>query len=132
VHRLDPKGKEAAAWVFDLDGTLVDTVGTRIVAWLRTFEEFGIPADRKQVSGLIGSDGRRMAQVVAEAAGQAMDSARAEEVDRRSGDVYSELNTNPSPLRGATELLHAFDERGGVGRSRPRAGESRSTPRSTR
>jgi len=34
------------AWVFDLDGTLVDTVETRIVAWLRTFEEYGIPANR--------------------------------------------------------------------------------------
>jgi HAD superfamily hydrolase (TIGR01509 family) len=112
VDRAGSKGKKAAAWVFDLDGTLVDTVGTRIVAWLRTFEEFGIPADRKQVSRLIGSDGRRMAQVVAEAAGQAMDAARAEEVDRRSGAVYSELNTKPKPLRGATELLHALDERG--------------------
>jgi len=98
--------------VFDLDGTLVDTVETRIVAWLRTFEEFGIPADREQVSRLIGSDGRRMAQVVAEAAGQAIDSARAEEIDRRSGGIYSELNTDPTPLRGAAELLRALDEHG--------------------
>ena len=43
---------------FDLDGTLVDTVETRIVAWLRTFEEFGIPAGRASVAKLIGSDGR--------------------------------------------------------------------------
>jgi HAD superfamily hydrolase (TIGR01509 family) len=92
--------------------TLVDTVETRIVAWLRTFKEFGIPADRKQVSRLIGSDGRRMAQVVAEATGPAIDSARAEEIDRRSGDIYSELNTHPTPLRGATELLGALDEHG--------------------
>jgi hypothetical protein len=49
------------AVIFDLDGTLVDTVGTRIAAWLRTFEEEGIPADRAQVAGLIGSDGRRLA-----------------------------------------------------------------------
>ena len=98
--------------MFDLDGTLVDTVETRIAGWLRTFEEFQITADRKQVARLIGSDGRRMAQVVAEAAGQAVDSARAEEIDRRSGEIYSELNTNPRPLRGATELLRALDERG--------------------
>jgi HAD superfamily hydrolase (TIGR01509 family) len=112
VDRPDPKRKAAAAWVFDLDGTLVDTVETRIVAWLRTFEEFGVAADRKQVSRLIGSDGRRMAQVVAEAAGVAIESARAEEIDRRSGDIYSELNKDPRPLRGATELLRALDEHG--------------------
>lgn len=101
-----------AAWIFDLDGTLVDTVETRIVAWLRTFEEFGIPAERKPVARLIGSDGRRMAQVIAESAGQAVDAARAEEIDRRSGEIYSELNTDPKPLRGATELLRALDDHG--------------------
>ena len=31
------------ALVFDLDGTLVDTVETRIRAWLGVFEEFGYP-----------------------------------------------------------------------------------------
>src|ERR1700756_61749 len=100
------------AWIFDLDGTLVDTVGTRIVAWLRTFEEFGIHAHREQVSGLIGSDGRRMARLVAETAGQATDDERAEQIDRRAGQIYSELNTDPKVLAGADELLRTLDERG--------------------
>jgi beta-phosphoglucomutase-like phosphatase (HAD superfamily) len=56
-----------AAVIFDLDGTLVDTVETRIEAWLRTFEEQGIAADREQVAKLIGSDGRRVARVMAQA-----------------------------------------------------------------
>ncbi len=100
------------AMVFDLDGTLVDTVETRIAAWLRTFEEQGIAADREQVARLIGSDGRRVARVVAEAAGVSIEAERAEAIDRRSGDIYSELNTNPRPLSGAIELLQALDERG--------------------
>jgi HAD superfamily hydrolase (TIGR01509 family) len=102
----------ANAFVFDLDGTLVDTVGTRIVAWLRTFDEFRIPANRAQVARLIGSDGKRVAQVVGQAAGEAVDSARAEEIDKRAGDIYSELNTDPKALPGAIELLHALDDRG--------------------
>jgi len=57
------------AMVFDLDGTLVDTVETRIAAWLRTFEEHGIPAGREQVARLIGSDGPRAARPGAGAAG---------------------------------------------------------------
>jgi HAD superfamily hydrolase (TIGR01509 family) len=100
------------AWIFDLDGTLVDTVETRIVAWLRTFEEYGIRAGRAHVSGLIGSDGRRVARLVAAAAGQEIDGERAEEIDHRAGAVYSELNKNPKPLGGAGELLHALDEHG--------------------
>jgi len=99
-----------AAWIFDLDGTLVDTVETRIVAWLRTFEEQRIPADRALVASLIGSDGRRLARVVAEDAGQILDSDREEEIDRRAGDIYSELNLDPKTLPGALELLQALDE----------------------
>jgi HAD superfamily hydrolase (TIGR01509 family) len=99
-----------AAWIFDLDGTLVDTVETRITSWLRTFEEQGIPADRDQVARLIGSDGRRLARVVAEAAGQASDSEREEDIDRRAGDIFTALNVEPRVLPGAIELLNALDE----------------------
>jgi HAD superfamily hydrolase (TIGR01509 family) len=98
-------------WIFDLDGTLVDTVETRIVAWLRTFEEERVPADRVLVASLIGSDGRRLARVVAEAAGQTLDSDREEEIDRRAGEIYSELNLDPKTLPGALDLLQALDER---------------------
>lgn len=98
--------------MFDLDGTLVDTVETRIAAWLRTFDEFGIPADRAQVARLIGSDGKRVARIVVGAAGRPIDDERAEEIDRRSGEIFSELNTAPKPLPGATELLKDLDERG--------------------
>ncbi len=101
-----------AAVVFDLDGTLVDTVETRIVAWLRTFEECGIPTEHAQVAKLIGSDGRRLARVVAEAAGKTIDGVRAEEIDRRAGEIYSELNTDPKPLPGARELLQALNDMG--------------------
>jgi HAD superfamily hydrolase (TIGR01509 family) len=100
------------AFLFDLDGTLVDTVGTRIAAWLRTFEEEGIPADRLQVAALIGSDGRRLAGVVAAASGVRIDDMRAEAIDRRSGEIYSELNLDPRPLPGARELLRALDDIG--------------------
>jgi HAD superfamily hydrolase (TIGR01509 family) len=64
------------------------------------------------VAKLIGSDGRRLARIVAEAAGEAIDAGRAEEIDRRAGEIYSELNTDPRPLPGASELLQALNERG--------------------
>lgn len=99
-----------AAWIFDLDGTLVDTVETRIVAWLQTFEEQRIPANRALVAKLIGSDGRRLARVVAEAAGQTLDSDRDEEIDRRAGEIYGHLNTDPKTLSGAPELLQTLDD----------------------
>lgn len=98
------------AVVLDLDGTLVDTVGTRIDAWLRTFEAEGIPADRLLVAELIGSDGRKLAQKVGEAAGVGIDHERAERIDARSGAIYSELNGDPQPLPGVTAFLDVLDE----------------------
>lgn len=88
----------------------MNTVETRIVAWLRTFEEQRIPADRALVAGLIGSDGRRLARIVAEAAGQTLDADQQEAIDHRAGDIYSELNLDPKTLPGALDLLNALDE----------------------
>jgi phosphoglycolate phosphatase len=97
------------AVVLDLDGTLVDTVPTRIDAWLRTFAEAEIPADRALVTTLIGSDGRQLAIQVGEAAGVEIDDERSERIDARSGAIYSELNINPRLLPGVTAFLDALD-----------------------
>jgi beta-phosphoglucomutase-like phosphatase (HAD superfamily) len=48
---------------------------------------------------------------VAEVAGRPLDSGQAEEIDRRAGDIYTELNTDPKALPGAIELLETLDER---------------------
>ncbi len=101
---------DPAALILDLDGTLVDTVDARIGGWLQTFEEIGLPADRRQVAELIGSDGKRLARVVAETAGRGMSDEDAEEVDRRAGELYDVLNRDPRPLPGATTLLAALSE----------------------
>jgi uncharacterized protein len=98
------------ALIFDLDGTLVATVETRIEAWLKAFEEKGIRAHRRQVAELIGADGKRLAREVAKRAGRELTDEEAEELDRRSGKIYDELNTDPRPLPGARELLMALEE----------------------
>jgi HAD superfamily hydrolase (TIGR01509 family) len=99
---------DPGALILDLDGTLVDTVEARIGGWLQTFEETGISADPRQVAELIGSDGKRLARVVAEGAGQEMTDEQAEEVDRRAGELYDVLNQDPRPLPGAGALLTAL------------------------
>jgi beta-phosphoglucomutase-like phosphatase (HAD superfamily) len=73
------------AVIFDLDGTLVDTVQTRIDAWLATFEEAGIPSSKEELGPLIGVDGKRLAREVAALAGQPIDDARAEDIDVGGG-----------------------------------------------
>jgi HAD superfamily hydrolase (TIGR01509 family) len=96
---------QPVAVIFDLDGTLVDTVETRIRAWLAVFVEEGIPAHRRQVADLIGSDGRRLAREVAAAAGMTLAPGRDEAIDARCGAIYASLNREPRRLPGVAALL---------------------------
>jgi HAD superfamily hydrolase (TIGR01509 family) len=100
---------DPGAVVFDLDGTLVDTVEMRIQGWLATFAEVGIPAERDFVARLIGSDGKRLAVEVAHLAGRHLDDDRAEAIDRRAGEIFDRLNVDPRPVRGARTMLVALE-----------------------
>jgi pyrophosphatase PpaX len=100
------------ALLFDLDGTLVDTVELRIRAWMDAFAEAGIPAERSLLAPLMGSDGRWLAGHVAQAAGRELSTDESEALDRRSGERFSELNRAPRPLPGVVELLRALDALG--------------------
>ncbi|MGA3030538.1 MAG: HAD family phosphatase [Candidatus Limnocylindrales bacterium] len=99
------------AILFDLDGTLVDTVHRRIDAWREALRQHGVVADVDRLAGLIGSDGRRMAREVSRDAGRQFDDAEAQVVDNLSGAIFDELNRTPVPLPGASELLTALELR---------------------
>ena len=101
--------EDPRAILFDLDGTLVATVETRIEAWLATFLEMDIPAARGSVAALIGSDGKRLAREIAARAGQTINEAQQEVIDRRSGEIFDLLNQHPRPVAGARELLLALE-----------------------
>jgi HAD superfamily hydrolase (TIGR01509 family) len=104
-----PNPTNPGAVLLDLDGTLVDTVDRRVEAWLAAFAEADIPANRKTVAPLIGSDGRWLARQVGERAGVSLDDDRTEAIDRRAGELFQALNVDPAPLPGARELLLALD-----------------------
>ena len=58
--------------IFDLDGTLVDTVQTRIDGWVEALADAGIKASPSQIAPLIGMDGKRLAREVARDAGRSL------------------------------------------------------------
>jgi phosphoglycolate phosphatase len=100
------------AVLFDLDGTLVDTVPARIAAWQAVFDEEHIPVGRDALAPLIGIDGRRLAREVAAASGRTLDDAAAERIDHRAGQLFDEHNRQPRPLPGAHDILGRLDELG--------------------
>jgi kojibiose phosphorylase len=99
------------AVLFDLDGTLVDTVETRIAAWRQALHEAGLRTTKAQLAPLIGLDGKRLAREVAAVAGAPIEEARAEELDHRSGEIYEQLNSSPRPLPGVRRLVDEIERR---------------------
>jgi HAD superfamily hydrolase (TIGR01509 family) len=99
------------AVLFDLDGTLVDTVELRIEAWERTLGEVGMPTTREELAPLMGLDGKRLAREIAAIAGAPIDEARAEWIDRECGELYERLNHSPRPLPGLKTLIDVLERR---------------------
>lgn len=100
------------AVLFDLDGTLVDTVETRIESWLAALEHAGLPTTRERLGPLIGMDGKQLAREIAALAGTPIDDERAEEIDRESGEIYARLNHSPRALPGVAEIVAVLESRG--------------------
>lgn len=100
------------AVVFDLDGTLVDTVPARIRAWREVLAEHGLVTDDADLGPLIGMDGRRLAREVAARAGRALDDDESERIDREAGVRFDVYNDEPRPLPGAHEVLERLDVAG--------------------
>jgi HAD superfamily hydrolase (TIGR01509 family) len=100
------------AVIFDLDGTLVDTVAARISAWRETFAEAAIRVADGRLEPMIGMDGRALAREVAGDGGRTLDDAEAEQIDRLAGERFDDHNHSPTPLPGARATLHRLDEAG--------------------
>ncbi len=99
------------AVLFDLDGTLVDTVETRIDAWLEVLDEADLETTHDRLGPLIGLDGKRLAREIATLAGTPIDDDRAEAIDRRSGEIYERMNHSPRALPGVRGLVEAIEDR---------------------
>jgi HAD superfamily hydrolase (TIGR01509 family) len=93
------------ALIFDLDGTLIDTVYAHVFAWQRALAEAGMPIDGWRIHRRIGMSGGLFARAVAREAGRALTDAEAESIQKRHGALFRELLPEPRPLPGARELL---------------------------
>jgi HAD superfamily hydrolase (TIGR01509 family) len=107
LHRLPVP----LAVLFDLDGTLVDTVETRISAWEQALAAAGLPTTREELAPLIGLDGKRLAREIGALAGQPIDETRAETIDRECGEIYERLNRSPRALPGVGSLIEVIEKR---------------------
>jgi HAD superfamily hydrolase (TIGR01509 family) len=100
------------ALIFDLDGTLIDTVYAHVFAWQRALAEAGMAVDGWKVHRRIGMSGGLLTRAVARELGRDISPQEAEHLQRRHGELFREFLPERRPLPGAAELLKFLREQG--------------------
>ena len=93
------------ALIFDLDGTLVDTVYAHVYSWQRALAEAGMPVDGWRIHRRIGMSGGLLTRAVARELGREITPVEAEKLQQRHGELFLEVMPERRPLPGAVELL---------------------------
>jgi HAD superfamily hydrolase (TIGR01509 family) len=93
------------AVIFDLDGTLVDTVYGHTLAWQQVLAEAGLPIEGWKVHRLIGMSGGLLTQAASHEIGRPISKAEEQRLGKRHGVLYKKLMPERRPLPGALDLL---------------------------
>ncbi|HSL43500.1 MAG TPA: HAD family phosphatase [Anaerolineales bacterium] len=93
------------ALIFDLDGTLIDTVYAHIFAWQRALAEAGMAIEGWRIHRKIGMSGGLFTRAVAREIGRELTLEEAEALQQRHGELFRELLPERRPLPGAVELI---------------------------
>ena len=100
------------ALIFDLDGTLVDTVYAHVFAWQRALAEEGMPIDGWRIHRRIGMSGGLFTRAVAREVGRDLSPEETHAIQARHARIFKELLPERRPLPGAVELLADLRRRG--------------------
>jgi phosphoglycolate phosphatase-like HAD superfamily hydrolase len=104
------------AFLFDLDGTLVDSVYQHVLAWREALEASGIELAVWRIHRRIGMSGGLFVNALLRETGHKLSAEEAERLQPRHIDAYARLVHQVRPLPGALELLAARRARAlGVG-----------------
>src|SRR5438876_3803320 len=94
-----------SAFLFDLDGTLVDSVYQHVLAWREAMHEAGIELAVWRIHRQIGMSGGLMLNALLRETGQPVSQEKAERIQRVHADAYERQVGSLRLLPGAQELL---------------------------
>jgi HAD superfamily hydrolase (TIGR01549 family) len=93
------------ALLFDLDGTLIDSVYQHVLAWREALERAGMEVAVWRIHRRIGMSGGLFANALARETGCKISAADAKNLQSWHAEAYAKLVGQVRPLRGAVELL---------------------------
>ena len=91
--------------LFDLDGTLIDSVYQHVLAWHEALEELGLSLAVWRIHRRIGMSGGLLVQALGREVGHRVTSEQAQKLQERHAAVYERYQAAVQPLPGARELL---------------------------
>ena len=104
--------KNAPAFLFDLDGTLVDSVYQHVLAWREALESCGIELAVWRIHRRIGMSGGLLVNALLRETGRQVSNKQAESLQRSHAEAYARLAGQVRPLPGAKELLALLTKEG--------------------
>lgn len=93
------------ALVFDLDGTLVDTVYAHVLAWQQALGESDINVDGYRLHRHVGSSGDLIVRYAQREVGRELSPDEQHTIHERHGELFRQLLPRPRALPGAAEML---------------------------
>ena len=93
------------AFLFDLDGTLVDSVYQHVLAWREAMAGVGIELAVWRIHRRIGMSGGLMANAILRETGHEVTAEEAGRLVRLHAEAYARLTEQVRPLPGARDLL---------------------------
>ena len=100
------------AFLFDLDGTLVDSVYQHVLAWHDAMTKVGIEVAVWTIHRRIGMSGGLMANAILRETGHTVPAEEASRLIRLHAEAYVRLANQVRPLPGARELLAYLSQAG--------------------
>jgi HAD superfamily hydrolase (TIGR01509 family) len=95
----------APAFLFDLDGTLVDSVYQHVLAWREALERAGIGLSVWRIHRRIGMSGGLLVNALLRETGSPVTREDSERIRKFHAEAYARLVNQVRPLPGARELL---------------------------
>jgi HAD superfamily hydrolase (TIGR01509 family) len=93
------------AFLFDLDGTLVDSVYQHVLAWRDALEIAGLPLSVWRIHRRIGMSGGLFVNALARETGHTLSEGEVARMLQLHGEAYRNYVSQVRPLPGARELL---------------------------